>query len=51
VASRLETRINFFSNRVVEAENMVPGVIKRLKTVSTFKNAYIRHRENMVENA
>jgi hypothetical protein len=30
---------------------MLPGVIKRLKTVSSFKNAYRRHRENMVENA
>jgi hypothetical protein len=42
--ARLETRRNFFSNRVVEAWNMVPGV----KTVSSFKNAYRRHRE---ENA
>jgi hypothetical protein len=30
---------------------MVPGVIKRSKTVSSLKNAYRRHRENMVENA
>jgi hypothetical protein len=43
-AARLETRRNFFSNRVVEAWKMVPGV----KTVSSFKNAYRRHRE---ENA
>jgi hypothetical protein len=42
---------NCFSKRVVEAWNMVPGVIKRLTTVSSFKNAYRRHRENMVENA
>jgi hypothetical protein len=49
-AARLETR-NFFSKRVVEAWNMVPGVIKRSKTVRSFKNAYRRHRENMVENA
>jgi hypothetical protein len=49
-AARLETRRNFFSNRVVEAWNMVPGVIKRSNTVSSFKNAYRRHRENMVEN-
>jgi hypothetical protein len=50
-AARLETKKNFFSNRVVEAWNMVPGVIKRSKTVSSFKNAYRRHRENKVENA
>ncbi len=42
---------NFFSNRVVEAWSMIPGVIKRLKTVSSFKNVYRRHRKNMVENA
>jgi hypothetical protein len=48
--ARLEKRRNF-SNRVVEARNMVAGVIKRSKTVSSFKNAYRRHRENMVENA
>jgi hypothetical protein len=35
-AARLETR-NFFSDRVVEAWNMVPGVIKRSKAVSSFK--------------
>jgi hypothetical protein len=29
--------------------NMVFGVIKRSKTVSSFKNAYRRHRENIVE--
>ncbi len=51
LAARLETRKNFFSNRVVEAWNIVPGEIKRVKTVSSFKNAYKRHRENMVENA
>jgi hypothetical protein len=48
---RLETRRNFFSNRVVEAWNMVPGDTKRAKTVSGFKNAYKNHREAMVENA
>ncbi len=42
-AARLETRRNFFSNRVVEAWNIVPGEIKREKTVSSFKNAYRRH--------
>ncbi len=38
-AARLETRRNFFSKRVVEAWNMVPGDRKRSKTVSSFKNA------------
>jgi hypothetical protein len=50
-AARLETRRNFVSNRVVEAWNMVPGDIKRSKTVSSFKNAYRSHRETMVGNA
>jgi hypothetical protein len=51
LATRLETRRNFFSNRVEEAWNMVPGVIKRSKTMSSFKNAYRKYRENMVKNA
>ncbi len=50
-AARLETRRTFFSNRVVEAWNMVSVDIKRAKTVSGFKKAYRNHRENMVENA
>ncbi len=50
-AARLETRRNFFSNRVVEAWNLVPGDIKRAKTVNGFKNAYKNHRVTMVENA
>jgi hypothetical protein len=45
--ARLETR-NFFSNRVVEAWNMIPEEIKRSKTVSCFKNAYRSYRENTV---
>ncbi len=40
-----------FSNRVVEAWNLVPGDIKRAKTVNGFKNAYKNHRVTMVENA
>jgi hypothetical protein len=36
-AARLETRRNYLSNRVVEAWNMVPGDIKRCKTVSSLK--------------
>jgi hypothetical protein len=50
-AARLETRRNFFSNRVLEAWNMVSGDIKRARTVSSFKNAYRNHRETTVENA
>ncbi len=42
---------NFLSTRVVEAWKIVPRVIKRSKTVSSLKNAYRRHREDMVENA
>ena len=44
-ASRLETRRNFFSNRVVEAWNLVPSEIKSARTVHGFKNAYRKHRE------
>jgi hypothetical protein len=50
-AARLETRRNFFSNRVVEAWNVIPGDIKRSKRVTVLKNTYRSHRENMVENA
>jgi hypothetical protein len=50
-AARLETKRNFFSNRVVEAWNMVPGDINPAKTVSSFKNAYRNHRETMVEKS
>ncbi len=50
-AARLETRRNFFSNRVVEAWNLVPGDIKRAKTVNGFKNPYKNYRVTMVENA
>ncbi len=39
------------SRGTVEAWNAIPGDIKRSKTVSSFKNAYRNHRENMVENA
>ncbi len=46
------TKKTFFSNGIVEAWNMVPDVIKkRAKTVSSCKNAYRRHREDMVANA
>ena len=45
-AARLETRRNFFSYRVVDAWNLVPGDIKRAKTVNGFKNAYKKHRDH-----
>ncbi len=38
---------NFFSSRVVEASNLVPGVIKKIKNSEQFQNAYSRHREDM----
>jgi hypothetical protein len=50
-ASRLETRRNFFSNRVVEAWNLVPSEIKSARTVHGFKNAYRKHRETLVQPA
>jgi hypothetical protein len=36
-------------SRVEEAWSMVPGLINS-KTVSSFKNAYRRHREDMAKN-
>jgi hypothetical protein len=46
--SRLETRRNFFSTRVVEAWNAIPSEIKNSKNVHMFKKAYRTHRVNMV---
>ena len=41
---RLDMRKHFFSVRVCEHWNRVPGDIKRLKTVDSFKKTYARHR-------
>jgi hypothetical protein len=47
--SRLETRRNFFSTRVVEAWNAIPSEIKNSKNVHMFKKAYRTHRVNWWE--
>ena len=41
---RLEVRKHFFSVRVTDQWNKVPGDIKRLKSPASFKAAYARHR-------
>jgi len=41
---RLDIRKHFFSVRVCENWNKVPGDIKRLKTADSFKKTYARHR-------
>jgi hypothetical protein len=47
-ASRLEVRRHFFSNRVVEAWNLIPSTVKNARTVSAFKKAYKKLRAEMV---
>jgi hypothetical protein len=45
-AARLETRRNFFSNRVVEVWNMVPGVIKKINKKRAVLKLHRRQREH-----
>jgi len=44
-APRLDIRRQFFSQRVIENWNSIPSEIKNSLTVTSFKNAYKRHRE------
>ena len=44
---RLDIRRHFFSVRVTEDWNKVPGDIKKLRTLEGFKNAYAKHRANI----
>jgi hypothetical protein len=46
-AARLETRRNFFSNRMPEAWNSVPRDIRQARTAQAFKKAYKEHRRHM----
>ena len=43
---RLEIRKNFFTVRVTNEWNKVPGQIKGLRPVDAFKDAYAKHRQN-----
>jgi hypothetical protein len=45
---RLDIRRHFFSVRVGEPWNRVPGEIKRARTAASFKNAYARFRDAMI---
>ncbi len=47
-AARLEVRRNFFSYRVVENWNKIPCAVKNVKTVSSFKRNYKKHRVELV---
>ncbi len=47
-AARLEVRRNFFSIRVVEEWNKIPSTRKMTSSVTSFKNRYQKHREDMV---
>jgi hypothetical protein len=49
-AARLEVRRHFFSNRVVEAWNLIPCTVKNTGTLSVFKRAYKKHRAEMVNH-
>ena len=42
--ARLELRKNFFTTRVVEHWNRVPGAIKNADTTDAFKRHYKAHR-------
>jgi hypothetical protein len=48
-ACRLETRRNFFSQRVVDTWNNIPATLKQAVTVKEFKNGYRykNHRATM----
>jgi hypothetical protein len=42
-AARLETRRNFFSNRVIEDWNMIPSSVKNGRTVTSFKLGFKKY--------
>ena len=46
--SRLDLRLNFFSQRVTEHWNTIPGDLKRAKTVFSFKKGYAQFRQATV---
>jgi hypothetical protein len=45
---RLEIRRHFFTVRVGDPWNMVPGEIKRARTAASFKKLYAKHRDGMI---
>ncbi len=47
-AARLETRRNFFSNRVIDNWNMIPSAVKNARTVASFKLSFENHRKSLV---
>jgi hypothetical protein len=47
MAARLEVRRNFVSNRVTESWNQIPGQVKNVKTVSSFKHGYKTYRARL----
>ena len=49
-AARLELRRAFFSQRVPTQWNLVPAAIKAAKTTWAFKNAYRRHRQELLSS-
>ena len=48
---RLDIRRYFYSQRIVESWNNVPLDIKKSVSVTAFKNAYRRHRDDMIAPA
>jgi hypothetical protein len=48
---RLDIRRYFYSQRVVESWNNLPLDIKKSVSVKAFKNAYRRHRDDMIAPA
>jgi hypothetical protein len=46
--ARLEVRRHFFSNRVVEAWNLIPSTVKNATTVSNFKQNQSRNGESHI---
>jgi hypothetical protein len=45
---RLETRRNFFTVRVCQSWNAIPGDIKRRPAAASFKHAYSGFRKGMI---
>ncbi len=48
--SRLDIRKNFFSQRVINNWNMIPPEIQRAERAKSFKKAYARHRDSVVQS-
>jgi hypothetical protein len=46
--SKVGHETSLFSNRVVEAWNLIPSTVKNARTVSAFKQAYKKLRAEML---